>query len=167
MPVKGARGFTLLEVLLAMVLISGVAVVFILNVDAILEPDPILELERSFKLAQSEGRMMAVKDRRTLRLLWDKEAKRFVLLDQAVVSSYPIKGLRGKALKLDATFYLQEVMTKGDSFERFSWYEVDSISIYPDATSPLFKVTLVDGSGKIELEIEPFTGFVSKRSRSG
>lgn len=164
MSVRTAGGFTLLEVLLVIVLIGGATVIFTLNVDTVIGPRPMAELEKAFQRAQSEGRWMAVEDRRTYRLVWDKEGRRFVLLDQAVVSSYPIEGLEGTPLKLNATFYHQVALTKGASFQDPSWYQADSISLYPDATSPPFKVRLEDGSRQLELEVEPFTGFILKRS---
>ena len=165
MPVKTAGGFTLLEVLLVIVLIGGATVLFVLNVDTILNPQPMAELEKAFQRAQSEGRWMALEDRKTYRLVWDDEGQRFVLLDQTVVSSYPIEGLEGSPLKLHASFFYPEVMTKGSSFEDLSWYEAGSVNLYPDATSPPFMVRLNDGVGLLELEVEPFTGFISKRSR--
>ena len=164
MPVRTAGGFTLLEVLLVLVLIGGATVLFVLNADKVIEPRPMAELEKAFQRAQSEGRWRAVEDRKTYRLVWDKEGQRFVLLDRAVVSNYPIEGLEGKPSKMNATFFYQVPLTKGASFQDSSWYQADSINLFPNATSPPFKVRLEAGSRQLELEVEPFTGFITKRS---
>lgn len=158
------RGFTLLEILLAIVLVGTAWVIFAVNMDTILDKDPLAELESSFILAQTEGRMLAFEDRRALELIWDEKALRFVLLDEAVVSSYPIEGVEGKKVKLKVTFYLQEPLYKGEPFDNPSWYEVESVVFFSDATSAPFKVVLEEGTRKRELLIEPFTGFVSQRS---
>jgi len=158
------RGFTLLEVLLAIVLVGTAWVVFAVNMNTVFEKDPMAELESSFVLAQTEGRMLAFEDRRSLELEWDEKANRFVLVDQAVVSSYPVEGLEDKDIKLKVTFFFQEPTYKGESLENPSWYEVESVVFYSDATSAPFKVLLEDGTRKRELIIEPFTGFVSQRS---
>ena len=158
------RGFTLLEVLLAIVLVGSAWVIFAVNMDSLLDKDPLAELESSFVLAQTEGRMFAFEDRRALELAWDVKENRFVLIATAVVSSYPIEGIDLETVKLKATFYLQEPLYKGDSFENPSWYEVDSVILYGDATSAPFKVVLEAGSRTRELMIEPFTGFISRSS---
>lgn len=158
------RGFTLLEVLLAIVLVGTAWVIFAVNMDSILDKDPLAELERSFVLAQTEGRMRAFEDRESLELVWDAKADRFILLNRAVVSSYAVKGIEGREVELKVTFYFQEPTYKGDSFDNPSWFEVESVFFYADATSAPFKVLLEEGSRKRELIIEPFTGFVTQRS---
>lgn len=161
---KQNRGFTLLEVLLAIVLVSTASVIFAVNMDTILEKDPLAELERSFIVAQTEGRMMAFENRRSLELSWDEKANRFVLVDQSVVSSYKVEGLEDKDVALEVTFFFQEPTFKGDSFDKPTWYEVESVVFFADATSAQFKVLLKEGSRERELIIEPFTGFVSQSS---
>ena len=158
------RGFTLLEVLLAVVLVGSAWVIFAVNMDTILDKDPLAELESSFVLAQTEGRMLAFEDRQSLELSWDPKGKRFVLVDRAVVSSYEVDGLEGKDVELKVTFYFQAPTYKGESFDDPTWYEVESVILYPDATSAPFKVVLSAGTRKRELVVEPFTGFFSQRS---
>jgi prepilin-type N-terminal cleavage/methylation domain-containing protein len=162
--VNQMRGFTLLEVLLAIVLVGSASVIFAVNMDSILEKDPLAELERSFVLAQTEGRMMAFEDRQSLELSWDDKANRFVLVDQSVVSSYEVEGLEDKDVDLEVSFFFQEPSYRGDSFDKPSWYEVESVVFFADATSAQFKVLLKEGVRERELVIEPFTGFVSQRS---
>ena len=158
------RGFTLLEILLAVVLVGTAWVVFAVNMDTLLDKNPLAELESTFVLAQTEGRMLAFEDRRNLELTWDEKANRFVLVADSVVSSYPIEGLEDMEVKLKATFYFKEPVYKGESFDNPDWYEVESVVFYSDATSAPFKVLLEDGTHRRELIIEPFTGFVSERS---
>lgn len=163
-PKKHQRGFTLLEVLLAIVLVGTAWAVFAFNIDSVLDKDPLHELERSFVLAQTEGRMLAFEKRKPMELAWDEKGNRFVLLEQSVVSSYPVKGLTDKETKLQVTFFFQEAGYKGDSFDDPGWYEVPGVVFYADATSALFKVLLEEGDRSRELVIEPFTGFVSQSS---
>ncbi len=158
------RGFTLLEVLLAIVLVGSAWVIFAVNMDSLLDKDPLAELESSFVLAQTEGRMLAFEKRRALELAWDMKENRFVLIQNAVISSYPIEGVDLEKVKLKVTFFLQEPSYKGDSFENPAWFEVDSVMLYGDATSAPFKVILEDGTRTRELVIEPFTGFISASS---
>jgi prepilin-type N-terminal cleavage/methylation domain-containing protein len=158
------RGFTLLEVLLAIVLVGSAWIIFAVNMGTLLDKDPITELESSFVLAQTEGRMLAFEHRRSIELVWDVKESQFVLIDQAVVSAYPIEGIDLDQFKLKVTFFMQEPTYKGDSFKNPSWYEVDSVLLYSDATSAPFKVILEDGKQARELIIEPFTGFVSRSS---
>jgi len=158
------RGFTLLEVLLAIVLVGTASVIFAVNMDTILEKDPLAELERSFIVAQTEGRMMAFEDRRSLELSWDEKANRFVLVDQSVVSSYRVEGLEDKEVALGVTFFFHEPTFKGDSFDKPTWFEVESVVFFADATSAHFKVLLKEGTRVRELIIEPFTGFVIQSS---
>ena len=158
------RGFTLLEVLLAIVLVGSAWVIFAVNMDSLLDKDPLAELESSFVLAQTEGRMLAFEDRRSLELSWDEKAKRFVLVDREVVSSYEVDGLEEEAVELKVTFYFQQPRYKGESFDDPDWYEVESVILYPDATSAPFRVVLEEGDRKRELVVEPFTGFFSERS---
>jgi hypothetical protein len=67
-------------------------------------------------------------------------------------------------VELKVTFYFQAPAYKGESFDDPTWYEVESVVLYPDATSAPFKVVLSDGTRKRELVVEPFTGFFSQRS---
>ncbi|MCB1123546.1 MAG: prepilin-type N-terminal cleavage/methylation domain-containing protein [Verrucomicrobiae bacterium] len=161
---KHRQGFTLLEVLLAIVLIGTAWAVFAFNIDSLMDKDPLHELERSFVHAQTEGRMLAFEKRKRMELAWDEKGNRFVLLDQSVVSSFPVEGLVDEETKLKVTFYFQEASYKGDSFEDIGWYEVPSVMFYGDATSAPFKVVLEHGDRSRELMIEPFTGFVSQSS---
>ena len=160
------RGFTLLEVLLAIVLVGTAWVIFAVNMESVLDKDPLAELESAFVLAQTEGRMMAFEDRESLELTWDEKAKRFVLLRSAVVATYEVDGLEGleREVELEVSFFFQEARYKGESFENPDWFEVDSIILYPDATSALFKVELQEGSRTREIIVEPFTGFFSQRT---
>jgi prepilin-type N-terminal cleavage/methylation domain-containing protein len=161
---KHKRGFTLLEVLLAVVLVGTAWAVFAFNIDTLLDKDPLQELERSFVRAQTEGRMLAFEKRLPLELSWDKKGNRFVLVDQAVVSSYAIEGLDKEKVDMEVTFYFQAPSYKGDSFDNPTWYEVEGVVFYSDATSAPYKVLLQAGDRKRELVIEPFTGFVSQSS---
>lgn len=160
------RGFTLLEVLLAIVLVGTAWAIFAFNMDTVLDKDPLAELESSFVLAQTEGRMIAFEERESVELSWDDKANRFVLLRSAVIGSYAVEGLEGKEeeIELEVTFFFQQPRYKGESFENPDWFEVESIVLYPDATSALFKVVLQEGSRRRELTVEPFTGFFSERS---
>jgi prepilin-type N-terminal cleavage/methylation domain-containing protein len=158
------RGFTLLEVLLTIVLIGSVWVIFAVNMGTLLDKDSITELESAFVLAQTEGRMLALEKRQSLEMIWNAKESQFVLMDQAIVSSYAIEGIDPEQFKLKATFFMQEPTYKGESFEDPSWYEVESVILYSDATSAPFKVVLEDGLRTRELIIEPFTGFVRKSS---
>ena len=81
------------EVLLAIVLVGTAWVIFAVNMESVLDKDPLAELESAFVLAQTEGRMMAFEDRESLELTWDEKAKRFVLLRSAVVATYEVDGL--------------------------------------------------------------------------
>lgn len=152
-----------MEVLLAIVLVGSAWVVFAVNMGSVLDKNPLSELESSFVRAQTEGRMLAFEDRVPHRLTWDAKANRFVLLAQAVVATYPVDIALGEGIKLKATFYFQLPLYKGESFDEPSWYEVDSVVFYGDATSAPFKVLLEDGKRKRELIVEPFTGFISQR----
>lgn len=159
------RGFTLLEVLLTIVLIGSVWVIFAVNMGTLLDKDPMTELESSFVLAQTEGRMLAFEKRRSVEMIWDVKGSQFVLMDPEVVSSYPIEEIDLEQFKLKATFFMQEPTYKGESFSDPSWYEVDSVMLYSDATSAPFRVILEGGERTRELIIEPFTGFVTRSSR--
>ena len=158
------RGFTLLEVLLTIVLIGSVWVIFAVNMGTLLDKDAMTELESSFVLAQTEGRMLAFENRQSLEMMWDVKSSQFVLMAPAIVSSYPIEDIDLEQFKLKATFFMQEPTYKGESFSNPSWYEVDSVMLYSDATSAPFKVRLEDGKRTRELIIEPFTGFVKQSS---
>lgn len=160
------RGFTLLEVLLALVLVGTAWAIFAFSFDSMLDKDPLAELEGSFVLAQTDGRMMAFGDRIPVELTWDDKDNRFVLVTSQVVASYPVDGLEDQSeeVDLEVTFYFQQPSYKGESFDDPDWFEVESIVLYPDATSAAFKVELEEGNRKRELVVEPFTGFFSERS---
>ncbi|MBH54439.1 MAG: hypothetical protein CMI18_08845 [Opitutaceae bacterium] len=158
------RGFTLLEILLVLVIAGTVWMVFAVNMEGILDKDPMREMERSFTVAQVDGRMIAFENKQSLELAWDENASRFVLVGDSVISSYPIEGLEEQDLKLKATFYFQVPTFKGELFEKPEWYEVESVVFYSDASSAAYKVRLEVGAQNRELIIEPFTGFVSERS---
>lgn len=163
---KDRGGFTLLEVLLAIVLVGTAWAVFAFNVNTVLDKDPLAELESSFTMAQTDGRMLAFENRNNIELSWDEKANRFVLLRNSVIASYEIDGLEDldEEIELNATFYFQEPIYKGESFSNPEWFEVESIMLYPDASSALFKVILEEGDRKREIVVEPFTGFFSERS---
>ena len=160
------RGFTLLEVLLAIVLVGTAWAVFAFNIDSMLDKDPLAELESSFVLAQTEGRMIAFEDRESVELTWDEKGNRFVLVRSSVIGNYLVDGLEGKEKEVDlkVTFFFQEPSYKGESFDDPGWFEVESVVLYPDATSAPFKVVLAEGNRSRELIIEPFTGFFSEKT---
>ena len=159
------RGFTLLEVLLAIVLVGSAWVIFAVNMDTLLDKDPLAELESSFVLAQTEGRMRAFEDRESLELTWDQKARRFVLLRGEVIASYEVDGFEevDKELDMKVSFFFQEPRYKGESFDDPDWFLAESVVLYPDATSAAFKVLLEVGDRERELVVEPFTGFFSER----
>ena len=131
------RGFTILEILLAIMLIGAMAAISVSNLVGIFEKNPMAEMKNTFIVAQTDGRIRAFENKRNLELAWDENANRFVLVGDSVISSYPIEGLEEQDLKLKATFYFQVPIFKGDSFENPEWYEVESVLLYSDATSAL------------------------------
>lgn len=160
------RGFTLLEVLLAIVLVGTAWVIFAVNMESLLDKDPLAELESSFVLAQTEGRMMAFEDRESIELTWDEKARRFVLLRSEVVATYEVDGFEDvdEGPDMEVSFFFQQPRYKGESFENPDWFVAESVILYPDATSAAFKVQLVAGDRERELVVEPFTGFFSERN---
>ncbi len=147
-------------------LVGTAWVIFAVNMETLLDKDPLSELESSFVLAQTEGRMMAFEDRESIELTWDEKARRFVLLRSDVVATYEVDGFEDvdEGVDMEVSFFFQEPRYKGESFENPDWFVADSVILYPDATSAAFKVQLIVGDRERELVVEPFTGFFSERN---
>ncbi len=156
--INNNKGFTLFEVLMVVFLLGAIAVATAVNFESLFVKDPLFECEDAFQVALGEGRMLSFENKISLEFTWDEDGRRFVLIDDTVVRSYEVEGLEDKKLK--AVFYIREALQKGSSFDDARWLEIESVTLYGDATVTPFKLVIsMDGRERVFV-VEPFSGQV-------
>ncbi len=169
---RGRRGgFTLLEVLLALAIIALLAGVLIGGSSHLLGEQAVTPHDVFWKAVQ-EARKTALKSEQEVRLRFDAQKKRFVLLDgrapsrlaadgvtreEAALKEFPVPVPEGSELAIDflsAAKGGNMILVGGLMMEG---QPIPYVTFYGDGTCSAFRVQFVRSNGTSTLTVDPWT----------
>ena len=170
---RAALGFTLLEVLLVVAIIGLVASVLISGAGTLIGERAVAPNDVFWRAVQ-EARKTALKSGHEIRLKWDKEKKRFLLLDGTASATVAADGFTREeaalkefalqpAVAADLTIDLLGPASRGGgSTILVGGVLVESRPIahatfFPDGTCMPFRAQFVRGPGSSILAVDPWT----------
>lgn len=173
LPPRTARGFTLLEVLLSIAIITLLAGVLVAGSAHLMNQQPVTPTEVFWK-AVREARKTALTAEHDIRLKYDKDQKQFLLIDGLAPTTLAADGFtrEEKPLKQfpipsatagDLTFDFLGPATKdggkgilvgGVSIES---QPIQFVTFYSDGTCTAFRAQIMRNGGASILSIDPWT----------
>lgn len=167
------RGFTLLEVLLALGLIALVATALVGASSRLMTDQPAAASD-VFWLAVREARKAALKSEHEIRLRFDKDKKQFVLVDglaptvlaadgftrvEAVRKAFPVPAAAAADLTVDLLVPApagggQTILLGGVLVETQT---MPFVTFYPDGTCQSFRLQLMRKGAANVLSVDPWT----------
>jgi prepilin-type N-terminal cleavage/methylation domain-containing protein len=169
---RRARGFTLLEILLAIAIIALVGTVLIGGSSRLLSDKPVTPHEIFWKAVQ-EARKTALKSEHEVRLRFDRDRKQFVILDGLAPATLAADGVTSEEKPLKQ-FPIPSVVgtdfavdflgpsAKGASAILVGGVLIESrplkhVTFYADGTCSPFRAQFVRNGGTSMLTIDPWT----------
>lgn len=170
---RAARGFTLLEVLVSIAIITLVASVLIGGSSRLMSDQPQTPHEIFWKAVQ-EARKTALKSEHEVRLKYDKEKKQFVLIDGLAPATIAADGFTREekalkqfplppALSADLTIeFLPPATKNGGNTVLIGGMLVETqtvpfVTFFSDGTCTAFRVQFMRPTGTGSLSIDPWT----------
>ena len=172
-PRARARGFTLLEVLLSIAIIGLLATVLVGGSARLLSDQPVTATEIFWKSVQ-EARKAALKSGHEVRLKYEKEKKRFVLIDGLAPAALAADGFTREETPLK-TFPISAAAAAGELAVEFlgggtkggsvilvggvmlETQTVPFVTFYSDGTCTAFRAQFSRNGGAQILSIDPWT----------
>ncbi len=156
---RRARGFTMLEIILALSIIAILGTVLVGGSAALLKSRAITPSEVFWKVVQ-ECRKTALKNGKDVRLTFDPKEKKFVIADSAVgeggTKDFPIPGAVDD---LAITFLTTQkgasaILVAGTLVETQT---IPAVTFYSDGTCTPFRLQIQKGGEVALLGIDPWT----------
>lgn len=166
------RGFTLLEILLTVALIALLGTVLVASATHLLTDQPVTADEVFWKAVQ-EARKTALKREQEVQLRFDKDKKRFLLIDGVAPSTLAADGFTRveatlkefavppqSAGELNVEFL--PTGTKGGSMILVGGVALEAnpishVTFYPDGTCTAFRAQVTRNGGAHILAVDPWT----------
>lgn len=149
-----ARGFTLLEILLALAVI-GLLAAALTTVSWHLLGDNAKTPEDTFWDASREARKIALKNERETHLSYDEKGKQFAVTDGTTSKTFPLPPIRGLTVDfLAAAQGRSSVLIGGQLVDTRT---IPSVSFYSDGTCQPFRVQFRSGGPAHVIAIDPWT----------
>jgi general secretion pathway protein H len=172
-PPPAAKGFTLLEVLLTIAIIALLAGVLVGGAAHLMQQQPV-SANDVFWNAVREARKTALKSEHEIRLKFDKDKKRFLLIDglapttlatdgftreEHPLKEIPIPAAAGTDLAVD---FLGPATKGGGNAILVGGVLIESqtipyVTFYSDGTCTAFRAQFVRGGGTSIVSIDPWT----------
>ncbi len=148
-------GFTLIEILLALALITLIGTIFISGTNSLLA-DKSSSPDDQFWKACSEARKEALEEQRSVLLSFDQKARNFVLNDGARQKTLPVTGPDDLAIDLHPvkSDSSSSILIAGTLVET---QPMAAATFYDDGTCTPFRVQIRTNSGAHMLAIDPWT----------
>lgn len=149
------RGFTLLEILLALAVI-GLLAAALTTVSWHLLGDNAKTPEDTFWDASREARKIALKNERETLLSYDEKEKDFVVTDGTVTKTFALPPIRDLTVDFLAAAQGRNgaVLIGGELVDT---HTIPSVSFYSDGTCQPFRVQFRSGGPAHVLSIDPWT----------
>lgn len=157
-----AAGFTILEILLVLFLISMIGTIFVVNIDTALRNQEEATVEAAFWEASREARIQALYSRRPVTLTYEPEASTFHLTSGgAALNSFSAAGVTSQGDPITVQF-VQERASNEVTLIRgrlVDTWPIEQVIFYPDGSCTSFWVELNFGSQQTrQIRIDPWTG---------
>ncbi len=169
---RGARGFSLLEVLLVIAIIALIASVLVGSAVPLFGEQAVAPNDVFWKTVQ-EARKTALKSGNEIRLKFDKDKKRFLLIDGTAPTTLAADGFTREetplkvfplppALAADLTVEFLGASAKGSGMILVGGVLIDARTIpyatfFPDGTCAPFRAQFLRGAGASIFAIDPWT----------
>jgi general secretion pathway protein H len=149
-----ARGFTLLEILLALALIALLATVFVGASSALLSDKPRSLDDQFWKLCAT-ARQSALESQRDLLVGFDGKTRSFVLNDGGAIRTIPVTGPPDLVVEFFPADRDASTMLIGGMVVQTS--PIPNVTFYADGTCTPFRVQLRTSGGAHVLDLDPWT----------
>jgi general secretion pathway protein H len=149
-----ARGFTLLEILLALALIALLATVFVGASSALLADRPRSLDDQFWKLC-GEARRSALEHQHDLEVSFDPRTRSFVLSDGTSARSIPVTGPADLAVDFLAADREASTILIGGTLIQTT--PLPAVTFYADGTCTPFRVQFRANGAAHTLELDPWT----------
>ncbi len=170
---RAARGFSLLEVLLVVAIVGLIASVLLGGAGTLIGARAVAPNDVFWKAVQ-EARKTALKSGHEIRLKWDKEKKRFLLLDGTASATLAADGFTREetplkefallpAVAADLTVDLLGPASRGGGSTILvggvlvESRPISHATFFPDGTCTPFRAQFVRGPGSSILAVDPWT----------
>lgn len=169
---RDEHGFTLLEILLSIAIIGLIAAVLVGGSARLLSEQPVTATEIFWKSVQ-EARKAALKSGHEVRLKFEKEKKRFVLIDGLAPSTLAADGFTREEMPLktfpisaaaagDLAVEFLGASSKGGSLILVGGVALDTqtvpfVKFFSDGTCTAFRVQFSRNGSASILSIDPWT----------
>jgi len=161
---KGARGFSLIEIIIVVALIALIGGLVAINAQSILRGLGEEPVEVILQKAVREARFQAAYLKDSVRLAWDEEeaAFRITSANGAVITTFPIESGSGNMEIVFEQVLPFEGLNRSDILNTI---ETESLTFRPDRSSTPFQVIIDLGPVSFTQRYDPFSDIVIEDSR--
>ncbi|EDY85242.1 general secretion pathway protein H [Verrucomicrobiia bacterium DG1235] len=154
------KGFTLVEMLLAIALVAMLGSVFVLNVGTLLRDGELETLEKEYWRAVETARMGAVFKQQPHFIEWDGKGRQFLVRSAGSVESFEIDTESMGDVEVEVFF---EEIAPENSYvliggELVSKREIATVGFFPDGTCSPYTVSLKIAGFETHFQMDPWTG---------
>lgn len=154
------RGFTLIEMLLAVALVAILSTMFVLNLKSLLRDGELETLEREYWRAVESARSGAVFNQKVHFIEWDAEGQRFLVKSAGSVEEFEVDLSAMGDPEIEVFF--EEVAPENSyvliAGELVAKREIATVGFYPDGTCSPYTVSLKVDEFETVFQMDPWTG---------
>ena len=161
LPESRARsGFTLIEVILTIALISLLSTMFVLNIQSLFRRTELQTMESQYWKAVESARSHSVFNQRAYYLRWDEKGRSFVVESGEEKKRFDVEGEALDELEIEVLF---EEIAPENSYvlirgELVAKREIAQVGFFPDGTCSPYTVSMKIGDYESFFKMDPWTG---------
>lgn len=158
---RASFGFTIIEILLVLALMTGIMTLFVANVGMVFRDQNEVTVEYAFWTASRETRLQAMLSKRPVSLRYDEEKGAFVMeMDGSVLRAFPARGTTADGREISIQFVQERprtelVVVRGRLIDT---RPIGHVVFYPDGTCTSFWLEIAWGGERHQIRIDPWTG---------
>ncbi|MBK1878056.1 prepilin-type N-terminal cleavage/methylation domain-containing protein [Pelagicoccus mobilis] len=157
---RGAEGFTLIEVLLAVALVAMLGSVLVMNINSLLRDGELETLEREYWRAVESARSGAVFNQQVHFLEWDGKEQRFLVRSAGETEAFEVDTSSMGDVEIEVFF--EEVAPENSyvliAGELVAKREIATVGFYPDGTCSPYTVSMKIAGFETNFQMDPWTG---------
>lgn len=159
-PAHRLKGFTLVEVLLAVALVAVLGTVFVLNIGTLLRDNELEALEREYWRAVDAARTGAVFKQQSHFIEWDPKGHRFLVISVGTIEAFELDTESMGDPEIEVLF---EEIAPENSYvliagKLVAKREIVKVGFFPDGTCSPFEVSMKIGAYETRFQMDPWTG---------